>query len=301
MLVDLVKVGVPGAIVAAGLLVLTWLGKPPAGDYRKAMFFAVVIVLSLTGSILAYVWLDRKPQIAASVTPADEFDSVFRNTQYAIEHVSFNLNFDGWREVETEYRDKKRSRVSIARNESIVKNLDTKDRFGYEFWTTGLNIDPEELKSYTPLTFTFDREEIGRDGKKKRVFKLDLPMTGLKPGSHVQLGTKFNFWNGFQGINSDDWRARIEYPTRSVTVVIRFPKQKKISKPILVSLVDAQGNKKRVLSDENPVLLYREDDRDIAQWSGLNILGKHFVLFEWEWANESGAAAESPNATSGKQ
>ena len=104
MLVDLVKVGVPGAIVAAGLLVLTWLGKPPAGDYRKAMFFAVVIVLSLTGSILAYVWLDRKPQIAASVTPADEFDSVFRNTQYAIEHVSFNLNFDGWREVETEYR-----------------------------------------------------------------------------------------------------------------------------------------------------------------------------------------------------
>ena len=53
MLVDLVKVGVPGAIVAAGLLVLTWLGKPPAGDYRKAMFFAVVIVLSLTGSILA--------------------------------------------------------------------------------------------------------------------------------------------------------------------------------------------------------------------------------------------------------
>jgi hypothetical protein len=292
MLADLVKIGIPGAIIAAGFLILGWLGKPKAGQYGKAMGFAIVMVLSLLGALLTYVWLDPARAVAlGTVTPPDEFQKAFNSVPYAIEQANFHLNFSGWKEVsDQEIKIKKVSRVAITRHELILKNAESMDKFEYQFWTTGVGIDPIELRSHAPVSYSYDKTEV-KDGKEKRLYKLEVPMNGLKAGSRTTLDTKFQFWNGFQGATKEDWRARIQYPTRTVAISIQFPKEKKISKPIAVWLTDENGIKEKELSAENPVLVHHDGDNDIAQWSGLNVPGRHLIFFEWEWENIADAKA----------
>lgn len=290
MLADLVKIGIPGAIIAAGFLILGWLGKPNAGQYGKAMGFAVVMVLSLLGALLTYVWLDPTRAVSlGTVTPPDEFQKALNSAPYAIEQANFHLNFSGWKEVpDEELKTKKVSRVAITRHELILKNTESKDKFQYQFWTTGVGIDALQLQSHAPVSYTYDKTEV-KDGKEKRLYNLEVPMNGLKPGSRTTLDTKFHFWNGFQGTQKEDWRARIQYPTRTVAISIQFPKERKISKPIAVWLADENGAKEKELSAENPALVHHEGENDIAQWSGLNIPGRHLILFEWEWEKISAA------------
>jgi hypothetical protein len=229
---------------------------------------------------------------AASSKPQDtvlsdqDFARESGGAAYANESSEFFLDLSSWQLVPESERDKvKKSKVSITRLDSIRKNKSPADDFKYEFWTTGLGIDPVSFESSPTARPEFGQvgSEPTPDGKTKRLYHLTLPTKAVPVGTTIPLKTQFNFWNNFQEAGHSDWRARIKYPTKLVSARIAFPEKKRV-RNVQVWLTNETDRKEQVaLSSTNPPQLEEHNGRQTLKWKGLNVPGNHLILFEWEW------------------
>lgn len=220
------------------------------------------------------------------ISPEPSFSQEAAKAEYVVESSKIDLDFSLWQSVpENERETIKKSKVEITRSELIRKAVSTKNDFKYEFWTTGLGIEPVRLQSN--VRYLQAGVERTADRKTKRQYHLILPVAEFsETGKQVPLETKFVFLNNFQNPVKEDWRARVQYPTKLLTIAIRFPAQKHVS-GITLWLLDEKGNKvgSQPLSTSNPPALKQDGDRQIATWQASNVPGQRAVLFEWNWAN----------------
>lgn len=238
--------------------------------------------------VLAMAAYDGTTQskVATSISPEASFSQELLKAEYVVDSSTIDLDFSLWQPVPENERDTvKKSKVEITRSELIRKGPATKSDFKYEFWTTGLGIEPVRLQS----NVRYSQAGIERTGdrKIKRQYHLILPITEFSVAAkQVPLETKFVFLNNFQNPAKEDWRARIQYPTKLLNIAIRFPAQKRVS-DITLWLLDEKGNKVgfQPLSTTNPTALKQDGDRQIATWQASNIPGQRAILFEWNWAN----------------
>ena len=240
------------------------------------------------GLVLAMVAYDGTAQskVATRISPEATFSQELPKAEYVVDSSTIDLDFSLWQPVPEQERDTvKKSKVEITRSELIRKVPGTKSDFKYEFWTTGLGIEPVRLQAN--VRYLQAGVERTGDRKTKRQYHLILPITEFSVAAkQVPLETKFVFLNNFQNPAKEDWRARIQYPTKRLTIAIRFPAQKRVS-DITLWLLDEKGNKvgSQPLSTTNPTALKQDGDRQIATWQASNIPGQRAILFEWNWAN----------------
>ncbi len=203
------------------------------------------------------------------------------------QHSTFDVDLTAWQPVRLEdATDKKVSAATVTRRDLIRKVTSKPVDYAFDFWTSGVGIDAESILAYPQPEFVPVRTEQRPDGTSRKLYRLRLPLASFGSGTELPMFTRFIVWNGFQKSAGEDWRARIEYPTKAAAITIRFPIVKKVES-VSVFLGNPDGNKiagRAALSDSNPVLLQADSSgRQIALWAGLEVPGNHVLLFEWKW------------------
>ena len=103
--------------------------------------------LALVVAMAAYAGTAQS-KVATSISPEASFSQELLKAEYVVDSSTIDLDFSLWQPVPENERDTvKKSKVEITRSELIRKGPATKSDFKYEFWTTGLGIEPVRLQS----------------------------------------------------------------------------------------------------------------------------------------------------------
>jgi hypothetical protein len=286
-LLDLVKQGFSGAVVAVALLGFLYfrLSNRGAGPKRQ---IARLFVFFLTACLLLVGWLAwlEHGKVQSRFDVATDPTSIYRGADFQVDYSVFDVDLSKWMPVNEDERLKvKRSEAIVTRRDFARKLSAAPKNYEYEFWTTGVGIDPISLQSWPGASYAPKGES--EDTPRKKLYVLTVPTQDLPEGSPFPLATQFQFWNGFQGKDGDDFRARIQYPTRAVSVVIHFPKAKHVSTSPDVWLTDRDGKDRlQKLSELNqPLLSTDSHGQQVAFWAGLDVPGDRLIMFEWKWTD----------------
>jgi len=165
--------------------------------------------------------------------------------------------------------------VDITRTDNIRKVSATSDDYVIPYFTTGRGIEAKFLSYSQQPEFLGPKEQHGAAGKH---YSYRIPVGGQPAGSTESVSSIFTFLDGFGNPTHEWWQASVAYPSKTVSVVIRFPDGKPCKK-IEVSKVPGIGENQPIRNNE-PVL---SNERVIATWVGLNIEGNSRMQFDWDW------------------
>jgi hypothetical protein len=264
---EILRVGIAGLCFLLSLLSF-WLvqrEQQQEGDPRKGILQAIytfMIVNLVTAALVAasgYLGA-RLPNKSV----ADELGA----TTYLTDTLSYFVDLTKWTEQAL-------GPVEITRSDSIRKVSDTHDNYEVPYYTTGTGIDAKFLTHTTEPDFDGPSEQHGAEGKH---YLYKIAIGGQPLGYTEYVSTMFTFPNGFKDPNSEWWQASVAYPSRTVSVVIRFPASKPCKK-IRVFKIPGIGDQKPIKENE-PVL---SNEKMIATWVGLNFEGKSRIEFDWDW------------------
>jgi hypothetical protein len=264
---EILRVGLAGLCFLLSLLSF-WLiqrEQQKDGDPRKGILQAIytfMLVNLVTAALVAasgYLGL-RQPSKSA----ADELGA----TTYLTDTLSFFVDLTKWTE-------QGHGPVEITRSDMIRKVSDTRDNYEVPYFTTGTSIDAKFLSHSIQPDFDGPTEQHGAAGKH---YLYKIAIGGQPPGYTELVSTMFTFPNGFKDANSEWWQASIAYPSKTVSVVIRFPANKPC-KRISVFKIPGIGDQKPIKENE-PVL---SNEKMIANWVGLDFEGKSRIEFNWDW------------------
>lgn len=264
---EILRVGLSGLSFLLSLLAF-WLiqrEQQRASSPRKGILRAIYTFMSinfLTAGLVAVAgYFGPPPQ--RGVTS----DGLAAKT-YLTDTLSFLVDLTKWKE-------EAHGPVEITRSESIRKVSDSHESYVVPYYTTGDGITAKFLSYSSPPDFLPD-EQPGFAGK-HYLYKIRI---GDEPAGFTELvSTKFTFPTGFSNPAKEWWQASIAYPSRTVSVVIRFPDAKPCKGINAFALLGIRGDKQPLR--KNPPLLSNEGA--IVTWVGLNIDANSRVEFDWDW------------------
>jgi hypothetical protein len=264
---EILRVGIAGLCFLLSLLSF-WLiqrEQQIEGDPRKGILQAIytfMLVNLVTAALVAASGYLGSRQTSKSA--ADELGA----TTYLTDRLSFFVDLTKWTEQEA-------GPVEISRTENIRKVSDTRDNYEVPYYTTGTGIVPNFLSHSIQPDFDGPTVQHGAEGK-HYLYKIAI---GDQPPNYTELvSTMFTFLNGFKDPRNGWWQASVAYPSKTVSVVIRFPASKPCKK-ISVSIIPGIGDQKPIKENE-PFL---SNEKTIATWVGLNFEGKSRIEFKWDW------------------
>lgn len=265
--VEILRVGLSGLCFLLSLLSF-WLiqrEQQRATSPRKGILrsiYTFMFVNLLTATLVAAAGYLGPPQ------PSGAASGELAATTYLTDTLTFLVDLTKWTE-------QTHGPVEITRSDSIRKVSNTREDYVIPYFTTGTGIDAKFLSHSTEPEFDGPVEEHGLAGE-HYVYKVPI---GTEPPEYTEsVSTMFTFPNGFKNPASEWWQASVQYPSKTVSVVIRFPDSKPCKK-IKVFKIPGIGDKQPILNNE-PVL---SNEKIIVTWVGLNIEAKTRIEFDWDW------------------
>jgi len=175
----------------------------------------------------------------------------------------------------TKWTEQAHGPVEITRSDNIRKVSDTRDDYVIPYFTTGSSIRTKFLSYSSQPEFVSD-EQPGFAGK-HYLYKVPI---GDQPAGFTELvSTMFIFSTGFENPAKEWWQASVAYPSKTVSVVIRFPDSKLCKKIAAFRILGIRGDKQPIKN--SPPLISNEGA--IVTWVGLNIEGNSRIEFDWDW------------------
>lgn len=175
----------------------------------------------------------------------------------------------------TKWTEQAHGPVEITRSDSIRKVSDTRDDYVIPYFTTGSSIRTRFLSYSSQPEFVPD-EQPGFAGK-HYLYKVTI---GDQPAGFTELvSTLFIFSTRFANPAKEWWQASVAYPSKTVSVVIRFPDRKPCRKIAAFRVLGIRGDKQSIKN--SPPLISNEGA--IVTWVGLNVEGNSRIEFDWDW------------------
>jgi len=235
------------------------MGAPRKGILRTIYVFMAVNFL---GAVLVAVagFVSPAPQAADSNGLAGE--------TYVVDYTSYLVDLTQWTESTL-------GPVVVTRTDFVRKLSSKTDDYIIPYFTTGTSIDCK------PITFSSRPNFVGpkNDPERKGLhYDYVLPI-GHEPAGHSEMvSSQFTFPTGFSNPQKEWWESRVAYPSKTVSVVFRFPATKP-AKNMSVSM--KRGDEAaQPINDNFPNL---SDGGRIVQWVGINQHANSRVHFEWDW------------------
>jgi hypothetical protein len=186
---------------------------------------------------------------------------------YLIENTSFLVDLTQWRQEQG-------GPAIVRRSDYIKKVSDTTDDFVIPSYTTGQSIEWKPLSTGSS-TFT---ETSAPDQAGKHSYEYRLPV-GHQPKDHTELAvSEFTFPTGFTNVKQEWWKAYAPYPTKTLSVVIRFPPGKPCRK--IEVYWQAGGKSRQRITDNLPLM---SNGGLVVMWTGLDVPAETRIEFDWDW------------------
>jgi len=264
---EILRVGLAGLCFLLSLLAF-WLiqrEQQRSSSPRKGILHAIYIFMSLNlvSAVLVGVagYLGPPPQSGSA-------SGDLGAKTYLTDSVIFLVDLTKW-------TARGQGPVEITRSDNIRKVFATSDDYVIPYFTTGKGISAKFLSYSHQPEFLGPTEQPGSAGKH---YSYRVPLGGQPAGSTESVSAIFTFQDGFPNPAHEWWQASVAYPSKTVSVVIRFPDNKPCKK-IVVYRVPGIGDKQPIENNE-PVL---SNEGVIATWVGLNIEGNSRIQFDWDW------------------
>ncbi len=264
---EILRVGLAGLCFLLSLLAF-WLiereQRRPSSP-RKGILHAIYTFMSVNflTAVLVAVAGYFGPQRPSSTT-ADELGA----KTYLTDTLAYLVDLTKWTE-------QTHGPVEITRSDSIRKISDTHDDYVIPYFTTGDAISAEFLSYSSPPEFVPDVQP-GFAGKH---YLYRVPI-GDEPAGFTELvSSMFTFATGFKDPAKEWWQASVAYPSKTVSVVIRFPNSKPCKKIGAFRILGIRGDKQPIKNNEPLV----SNEGAIVTWVGLNIEGNTRIEFDWDW------------------
>lgn len=263
-ILEILRLGLAGLCFLLSLLAL-WLiyneQKRPNSP-RKGILRAIYTFMSLN-LVAAFLvgaagYLGPRPE----ATRADNLNA----KTYLVDHTWYLVDLTEWKEPV--------GPVEITRTDFIHKVSSTTDDYVVPYFTSGTRIDAQ-FKSYSrPPKF----EPTTVEGSSGSHYLYKVPLGDQPAGSSETVSTIFTFPNGFKGEGATWWEASLQYPSRTVSVEIRFPALRPCKSVQAYTI--AGISEKKPISNNEPVL---SSEGKMAMWVGENIDANSRIHFAWDW------------------
>src|SRR5271165_352434 len=215
---EILRVGLAGLCFLLSLLAF-WLiqreqQRPVAP--RKGILRAIYVFMSvnfLTAMLVGVAGYFAPEQQASASTGG------LSAKTYLTENVTFLVDLTKWKE-------EAHGPVEITRSDNILKVSNTHDDYVVPYFTTGDSISTKFLSHSKQPEFV-PNPQPGTSGPH---FLYKVPI-GEEPKDFTELvSTTFTFPTGFKDPAKEWWQAYVAYPSKTVSVVIRFPESKPCKK-----------------------------------------------------------------------
>jgi hypothetical protein len=199
--------------------------------------------------------------------PALDPDRLTAET-YLVDFTSYLVDLTQWTEAT-------HGPVVVTRTDFVRKVSDTTDDYIIPYFTTGASID------CIPITYSSRPRFVGpkNDPDRKGIHYDYLLPIGHQPRGHNEMvSSQFIFPSGFTNPNKEWWESRVAYPSKTVSVVFRFPPNKPAKR---ISVSRKRGDEAAQPIDDDFANL--SDGGRIVQWVGVDQKGNSRIHFEWDW------------------
>jgi hypothetical protein len=263
---EILRVGLGGLCFLLALLAF-WLihleqGRP--GSPRKRILQAIYTFMGL--NLLASTLVGATSYFAPSQS-ASASNGVLTADTYLVEHTSYLVDLTKWTPATL-------GPAVVTRSDYVQKVSNKQVDYILPYFTTGKSIDWKPLTDLTEQSFV-QTNEPGTSGVH---YDYRLPI-GKEPMGHYQMvSNQFTFPTGFRNSEHEWWQASAAYPTRVISVVIRFPDNKPCQEIKVFKIAGLRG--RELITDNRAV---KTDGGRIVTWVGLNVEGNSRVEFDWDW------------------
>jgi hypothetical protein len=186
---------------------------------------------------------------------------------YILDYTSYLVDLTQWTESTL-------GSVVVTRTDFVRKVSNTTTNYTIPYFTTGKSIECK------PITYSSRPYFVPKNDPEHKGVHYDyiLPI-GHEPAGHSeQVSSQFTFSNGFSNPQTEWWESRVPYPSKTVSVVFRFPENKP-AKNMSVSL--KRGDEAAQPINDNLIIL--SDGGRIVQWVGINEQSDSRIHFQWDW------------------
>jgi serine/threonine protein kinase/class 3 adenylate cyclase len=224
---------------------------------RKVVIGSIVAICLLSfGLFYRYVVL--------SVSPSPDW----LTETYLVEYTSYLVDLTQWTEATL-------GPVVVIRTDDVRKVSNTTADYIIPFFTTGKSIDCK------PITFSSRPKFVGPKNEPDRKgihYDYVLPI-GHQPAGHREMASsQFTFPSGFTNPQTEWWESRVAYPSKTISVVFRFPANKPAKN---MSVSRKRGDEAPQPINDN--LANLSDGGRIVKWVGINEKSGSRIHFEWDW------------------
>jgi hypothetical protein len=263
---EILRLGLTGLCFLLSFLAfwLIHLEQQRTGDPRRGILQAIYTFMGLNllaSGLVAASGYFLPPQQASAGTSALAVDT------YLVDHTSYLVDLTQWTPATL-------GPVIVTRSDYVEKVSNKQEDYILPYFTTGKSIDWKPLTDSAEQKF-FMKNDPGTSG-----VHYDYHLfIGKQPAGYSQMvSNQFTFPTGFKNPDHEWWQASAAYPSKVISVVIRFP-QDKPCKEVEVSKI-AGIKAKEPITDNVPV---RTDGGHVVTWVGLNVEGNSRIQFDWDW------------------
>jgi hypothetical protein len=264
-IVEILRLGLSGLMFLFAVLAFELISREqqrseiPRAEILKAIY--VFIVTNLISSALVGVsqyFFGRGREKSPSEISSDS---------YLVDYTSYLVDLTKWSETTL-------GPIAIIRTDYVTKVGSTNEDYIIPYFTTGEAIECK------PITASSRPRLEGKKDPDRKGMHYDyiLPIGHQPVGYSEMVSSQFTYPSGFKDREKEWWQASVAYPTRTISVVFRFPNEK-LCKDMQVARI--QGIKgKQPITDNLPI---RSEGGLIVIWVGLNHPGNSRIQFDWEW------------------
>lgn len=234
------------------------------GDPRKGIvsviytFIATNLLSAVLVAGLGYL-MQKRTAIAAEPLSAKT---------YLVESTEFMMDLTKW-------TPEAGGPANVRRSDYIRKVSETAADFVIPSYTTGQSIDWKPIAYSNLPSFT---EINSPDQPGKHAYEYRLPI-GREPAGHTEMvSSEFTFPSGFKNPKSEWWKAYAPYPSKTMSVVIRFPPDKPCRS---IEVYKQEGSKSRERISGNQPLMSMGGQ--VVMWTGFDIPAETRIEFDWNW------------------
>jgi hypothetical protein len=263
---EILRLGLAGLCFLLSLLAF-WLihseqqrEATPRKGILKAIYTFMGVNVATAVLVAMAGYLGPRPQGKAS-------DGLSAST-YLIDYSTFYLDLTQWTPSTL-------GPVAMKRADYVRKVSEKDEDYVLPFFTTGQSV------ICRPISYSSQPIIVGpkRDPERAGLhYDYRLPI-GHQPAGHSELvSSEFTYSTGFHDPEHEWWQASVAYPSKTVSVLIRFPADKPCKN---ISVSDIAGIKgKQLITDNMPSV---SDNGHIITWVGINIDANHRIQFDWDW------------------
>ena len=209
----------------------------------------------------------KSPAAAEPLLLAPDPDGLNAET-YLVEYTSYLVDLTQWTEATL-------GPVVVTRTDDVRKVSNTTADYVIPFFTTGKNIECKPISFSSRPKFVGPKNDPDRKGIH---YDYVLPIGHQAAGHREMASSRFTFPSGFIDPQKEWWASRVAYPSKTISVVFRFPANKPAKN---MSVSRKRGDEAAQPINDN--LANLSDGGRIVQWVGINEKSNSRIHFEWDW------------------